>query len=54
MSYADTEALELMGTTCSVKSYKCSKCSLSALTEAHNRFANVYYPVDNTLCKVSP
>ena len=28
------------GTMCSVKSYnKCSKCSLSALTQAHNCFA---------------
>jgi len=41
----------------SVESYnKCSKCSLSALTQVHNRFATclfVYCPVDNTLFEVS-
>ena len=37
-------------TVCSIKSYnKCSKCSLSALTQAHNRFAFVYCRLDNTL-----
>jgi len=43
---------------CGVKSYnKCSKCSLLALTQAHNRLATVllvYCLVDNTLFEVSP
>jgi len=40
---------------CSVNSYnKCSKCSLSALTEAHNRFSTCFCPVDNTLFEISP
>jgi len=44
-----------MGTICSVKSYnKCSKCSLSALTQAHDILLFVYCPVDNTLFEVSP
>ena len=40
---------------CDSKSYnKCFKCSLSALTQAHNRLSLVYCRVDNTLFEVSP
>ena len=43
-----------VGTVCGVESYnKCSKCSLSALKHAHNRFATHCF-VDNTLFEVSP
>ena len=38
----------------SVKSYKSSKCSLLALTQAHNRFVTVYCPVNTMLFEVSP
>ena len=33
-----------IGAMCGVKSYKCSKFSLSALTQAHNRFATHLLP----------
>ena len=39
---------------CSQSYNKCSKCSLSTLTQVHNRFAISLFPVDNTLFQVSP
>jgi len=45
-----------IGTVCSVKSYnRCSKCSISALTQTHNCFVVplVYCLVDNTLFEIS-
>jgi len=44
-----------METVCGVKSYnKCSKCSLSALTQAHNNvLLLVYCPVDTLRCSKS-